>query len=495
VSESEIRVRFAPSPTGSLHIGGARTAYFNWLFARQHQGKFILRIDDTDVARSTVESAAQIIDGMQWLGLDHDEGPDVGGAYGPYRQSERYELYRKQLQMLQVTDKVYPCFCSQAQLAEDRQLAQSAGVAPRYTGRCRNLSRAEIDDKLASGLHPVYRLRVVGEVDTVVVQDEIHGEVAFSGTEVDDFIIWKADDHPTYHFASCVDDMEMKITHIIRAEEHLSNTPRHVMLFRAMGYEPPRFAHVPMILSPDRAKLSKRHGATSVQEFRDDGFLPEALLNGILLLGFSPGNDQEVVTRDEAIKLFDLMRVSHHSAMYDLKKMEWLNTHYIKSLPVNDLFDRLWGRLVESVGLAGTMDREQVAWVTDLLRANRERSRNLNELADTLWIYFQPIKEYDLTGVKKHFHEAAASRLLEAASALALVEPFIAPQIEAVYRALMVKMNIKGGDLIHPTRLAISGKTVGPSLFELMQLVGRAECMLRMQNAARWIANQDSTKS
>ena len=361
MSESEIRVRFAPSPTGSLHIGGARIAYFNWLFAKQHQGKFILRIDDTDVARSTEASAAQIIDGMQWLGLDHDEGPDVGGEYGPYRQSERYELYRKQLQMLQVTDKVYPCFCSQAQLAEDRQLAQSAGVAPRYTGRCRNLSRAEIDDKLASGLHPVYRLRVVGEVDTVGVQDEIHGEVAFSGTEVDDFIIWKADDHPTYHFASCVDDMEMKITHIIRAEEHLSNTPRHVMLFRAMGYEPPRFAHVPMILSPDRAKLSKRHGATSVQEFRDDGFLPEALLNGILLLGFSPGNDQEVVTRDEAIKLFDLMRVSHHSAMYDLKKMEWLNTHYMKSLPVSELFDRLWGRLVNGMGLDGTMDREQVA--------------------------------------------------------------------------------------------------------------------------------------
>ncbi len=490
VSNSEVRVRFAPSPTGALHIGGARTAYFNWLFARQQGGKFVLRIDDTDAVRSTEASAVQILDAFAWLGLDYDEGPGVGGPYGPYRQSERYDLYRRRLQALLDAGRTYPCFCTQEQLAEDRKRAQEAGVAPRYGGRCRHLSAQEIDEFLASGQTPVYRLRVK-ETNSVVVRDEIHGDVTFSATEVDDFIIWKADGHPTYHFASCVDDMEMNITHIIRAEEHLSNTPRHVALFQALGYAPPRFAHVPMILSQDRAKLSKRHGATSVQEFRDDGFLPEALLNGILLLGFAPGNDQEVITRDEALKGFDLQRVSRHSAMYDVKKMQWLNAHYIKSMAAVDLLDRLWERISGMVAEGVTPDRERVAWVLGVIRAQQERVRTLWELADAVVAYVQEVGEYDAAGVKKHFSAVAATRLRKATAALQAVEPFIAPRIEAVYRELIASLDMKGGELIHPTRLAISGRTVGPSLFELMQLLGRDACIARMRTAAKWIEERN----
>ncbi len=490
MSETEVRVRFAPSPTGSLHIGGARTAYFNWLFARQNNGKLVLRIDDTDAARSTETSAAQILEGLAWLGLDYDEGPEVGGPYGPYRQSERYDLYRRHLQSLVQTDLAYPCFCTQEELAFDRKKAQDEGRAYRYSGRCAHFTPAEIKKKLESGLTPVYRLRVMGKIGDVTVHDEIHGKVTFSSAEIDDFIIWKADDHPTYHFASCVDDMEMNITHIIRAEEHLSNTPRHVVLFRAMGYEPPRFAHVPMILSPDRSKLSKRHGATSVQEFRDDGFLPEALLNGILLLGFSPGNDQEVISREEALKVFDLKRVSHHSAMYDLKKMEWLNAFYLKMTPVDELLDRIWNSLIGQYVDSDRMTRERLAWGLDLLRAHQERSRNLVDLVESLHYYFMPVDDYDANGAKKHFHEAAAERLLMAAHAISEVEPFIAPRIERMYRDLISKMRIKGGELIHPTRLAISGITVGPSLFEQMQLIGREACIERMHRAAGWIKDQ-----
>jgi glutamyl-tRNA synthetase len=485
-----VRVRFAPSPTGALHIGGARTAYFNWLFARQHGGQFILRIDDTDTARSTEASAERILDGMRWVGLDWDEGPDVGGPFGPYRQSQRYDLYKERLDALLEAGRAYPCFCTPEELAEDRRKAQEKGVAPRYGGRCRGLTPEDIRRRLADGAQPAYRLRIGELAEPVVVQDEIHGEVSFAAAELDDFIIWKSDGMPTYHFASCVDDALMRITHVIRAEEHLSNTARHVMLFRALGVPAPIFAHVPMILSQDRTKLSKRHGATSVQEFRDMGFLPEAILNGILLLGFSPGNEQEIVPRGEALKLFDLRRTSKHSAMYDLKKLEWLNGHYLRALPAADITDRLWSRLQAAGNMpagGGRMSREDLAWVVDVVRANRERARNLVELADMASVYLQPVREYDGAGVAKHFRPDAADRLRRAADALDAIEPFLSTRVETVYRGLIAKWGVKGGDLIHPTRLALTGRTVGPGLFEIMQLLGAGECARRMRAAAEFI--------
>ncbi|MCL6597894.1 MAG: glutamate--tRNA ligase [Alicyclobacillus macrosporangiidus] len=481
-----VRVRFAPSPTGSLHIGGARTAYFNWLFARQHQGVFVLRIDDTDLARSTEESYRQILDGFRWLGIDWDEGPDVGGPYGPYRQSQRLDIYRAQLQQLVEAGKAYPCFCTPEQLAADRERAQAAGQAPRYSGRCRDLTREEVERRLAAGERPAYRLRAPQE-GTTVVHDLIRGDVAFDNAEIDDFVIWKSDGMPTYHFASCVDDYLMGITHIIRAEEHLSNTPRHIQLFHALGAPIPAFAHVPMILAPDRSKLSKRHGATSVQEYREQGILPEALINYLLLLGFSPGEDREVISRDEAVAVFDLEKVTKHAAVYDVKKLEWLNAHYLRAMPAERALSLIWETLRKRGWVGADPGRETLAWLLNLVRAVQERSRSVGELAASMAYYFEAPAAYDEKGVRKHFTTAAADRLLEAADALDSATPFTAANVEAVYRSLIAAWGIKGGELIHPTRLALTGVTVGPGLFDVMALLGRAECQTRMRAAAAWI--------
>lgn len=486
----QVRVRFAPSPTGALHIGGARTAYFNWLFARQRGGVFVLRIDDTDTARSTEASYRQILDSLRWLGLDWDEGPEVGGPHAPYRQSQRLPLYERAFRRLLAEGKVYPCFCSPEQLAADRQEAQKAGVAPRYAGRCRHLTPEEVSRRIAAGERPAYRLRAPQEGETVV-HDVIRGDVVFANQEIDDFIIWKADGTPTYHFASCVDDLEMEITHVIRAEEHLSNTPRHIALFHALGGTPPVFAHVPMILAPDRSKLSKRHGATSVEEYRAQGILPEALVNYLLLLGFSPGDEREIVSRQEAIEMFDLGRVAKHGAVYDVKKLEWINAHYFRALPVDEVLRQAWPELVQRGWVNRGESRERLAWVRTVLLSLQERSRSLPDLVENLEYYFRAPAAYDEKGVRKHFNRLDVARRLErAAAALTEVDPFIAPVVERAYRELVDELGVKSGELIHPTRLALTGVTVGPGLFDVMALLGRDECVSRLRRAAAWIRGE-----
>ncbi|MCL6453701.1 MAG: glutamate--tRNA ligase [Alicyclobacillus sp.] len=485
-TQRSVRVRFAPSPTGSLHIGGARTAYFNWLFARQSQGVFVLRIDDTDQRRSTEASVQQILESFRWLGIDWDEGPNVGGPYGPYRQSQRTDIYKEELQRLVAQDKAYPCFCSPEQLAAEREEAQRLGVVHRYSGRCRHLSVTEREARLARGERPVYRLRVP-EQGVTTVHDLIRGDVEFRNDGLDDFIIWKADETPTYHFASCVDDARMRITHIIRADEHLSNTPRHVLLFEALGYGMPQFAHVPMILAPDRSKLSKRHGATSVEEYRDQGILPEALVNYLLLLGFSPGDDQEVLTRDQAVQIFDLYRVTKHAAIYDVKKLEWMNAQYVRSMPTDVLLDRIWPDLAARGWVRVDMTRESLAWLRWVAAAVQVRGLSLAHVVDSLAPYLDGVARYDEKGKKKHFTSAVADRLEVAASALESVEPFIAPVVERCYRDLIQRLGVKGGELIHPTRLALTGQTVGPGLFEVMAMLGKSACQERLRAAAALI--------
>lgn len=489
----EIRVRFAPSPTGALHIGGARTAYFNWLYARKCGGTFVLRIDDTDTTRSTEASYQQILDSFRWLGLDWDEGPDKGGDYGPYRQSQRMRIYRESLDELVKNDQVYPCFCSTEQLQEDREKAQKAGRAPRYSGRCRRLSPEERQAKLDADMPFVYRFRAPAEGE-VTIDDEIRGEVTFAAAEVDDFIVWKADGTPTYHFASCVDDAAMNITHIIRAEEHLSNTPRHVVLFRALSAQVPKFAHVPMILAPDRSKLSKRHGATSVQEYRDNGILPDALLNYLLLLGFSPGDGHDFVQKDEAIDLFDLAKVTKHAAVYDVKKLEWLNAQHVRSMNTDEIIDRIWPKLVERDWVTIDESRERLAWVRTVTAAVAQRARSFDDLVDNMSYYFNKVEAYDQKGEKKHFFKqgtVTADRLEEAAKSLHQVRPFTVQALDRHYRGLISGWGIKGGELIHPTRLALSGLTVGPGLFDIMALLGPRECEERMLTAAAYIRRQD----
>jgi glutamyl-tRNA synthetase len=482
--QGTVRVRFAPSPTGSLHIGGARTAYFNWLFARQHGGQFVLRIDDTDKTRSTEESYREILESFRWLGIDWDEGPDIGGPYGPYRQSERLPIYREALDDLIRRGKVYPCFCSQEELAKERELAQREGRAPRYSGRCRHLTAEEVEAKLQAGERPVYRFRSPVEGETVV-HDVIRGDVSFANEELDDFVVWKADGTPTYHFASCVDDVHMQITHVIRAEEHLSNTPKHIVLFEALGASVPVFAHVPMILAPDRSKLSKRHGATSVQEYRDAGILPEALVNYLLLLGFSPGEDREIVSREEAVQLFDLTRVAKHAAVYDVKKLEWLNAHYVRNMSPDKLLELIWPTLLERGYVESNPGATTLAWIRTLIEFSRERSRSTADLVENLVYYFVAPQTYDSKGVKKHFaDEQVPDRLTALADALDDVIPFTALRIEQKYRSLAEEWNLKAAQLIHPTRLAVTGVTVGPGLFDVMALLGRDSCQKRLRTAA-----------
>lgn len=479
-----VRVRFAPSPTGALHIGGARTAYFNWLFARQQGGTFVLRIDDTDRARSTEASFQQILACFRWLELDFDEGPGIGGPCGPYRQSERQPIYEAALQQLQASGRVYPCFCSAEQLASDREAQQRMGNTPRYAGRCRQLSAEERRARIARGDAHTWRLHAERD-EPVVVRDVIRGEVVFAPEEIDDFIVWKADGTPTYHFASCVDDARMEITHIIRADEHLSNTPRHIVLFEALNHPLPVFAHVPMILAPDRSKLSKRHGATSVDEYRDAGILPEALVNYLLLLGFSPGDEHEVLSREEAVQRFTLDRVSKHAAIYDVKKLEWLNGQYLRSASPDALLALIWGRLVSEGWVAEQESRERLAWMRTLVALGQTRSHRVSDLADGMRYYFVEPTAYDAKGVQKHFSaKDAASRLTRAADRLADVKPFVIGEIEALYRSLIAEWQIKPGELIHPTRLALSGVTAGPGLFDMMCLLGLEACQTRLRQAA-----------
>lgn len=481
----QVRVRFAPSPTGALHIGGARTAYFNWLFARQNKGVFVLRIDDTDAARSTEASYEAILDAFRWLGLDWDEGPDVGGAFGPYRQSQRLPLYEAQLARLRDEGIVYPCFCLPEELQAEREAAQRAGQAPRYSGRCRNLTPEQAQARLDGGEPHTYRLRTDDAGETVV-KDVIRGDVVFRNEEIDDFIVWKGDGTPTYHFASCVDDALMEISHVIRAEEHLSNTPRHVALFEALGFRVPLFAHVPMILAPDRSKLSKRHGATSVAEYRDDGILPDALINYLLLLGFAPGQDRERLTRDEAVALFDLQKVAKHAAVYDVKKLEWLNAQVFREQSPDVVLQQAWTHLTE-LGYVNDSETDErtLAWIRTIVEFCLTRSRNLSDIVAGVRPFFSAVNEYDAKGVQKQFSDPnAAQRLRAVSDCLRDVAPFITVNVEAAFRRLIVDLGVKGGQLIHPTRLALTGVTVGPGLFDIMTLLGRAECVRRLDETA-----------
>ncbi|MDI3312082.1 MAG: glutamate--tRNA ligase [Thermoanaerobacterium sp.] len=472
----DVRVRFAPSPTGNLHIGGARTALFNWLFARHNNGKLILRVDDTDLERSTGDSMKAILDGLKWLGIDWDEGP----VY----QSKRLELYKKYADELVRQGKAYYCFCTKEELDIMRSEAQKVGKPPMYTGKCRNLSPDEVKKYIDEGKKYVVRLKVPKEGKTVV-HDIIRGDVEFDNSTFDDFIIMKSDNMPTYNFATVIDDYEMKISHIIRGEEHLSNTPKQILIYEALGFEKPEFAHVSMILAPDRSKLSKRHGATSVQKFRDLGYLPEAIINYITLLGWVPSDGEEVFTTEKSIREFTLDRVSKNPAIYDTKKLTWLNGIYIRDYNIDRLTKEVIPFLI-SKGLIS--DDYDYNYIRKIVSAVREREKTLSEIADAMSYYFVDDFSYDEKGVKKYFEKDGVENILrEAVETLKKVDDFNLIETENVYRDLIERLNIKSGDLFHPTRLAISGRTFGPGLFDIIELLGKEKTIKRIEKAIKYI--------
>jgi len=483
-----VRVRFAPSPTGSLHIGGARTALFNLLFARHNNGTFVLRIEDTDTERSTEESAAQIIRSLKWLGIEWDEGPEKGGDFGPYFQSQRLNLYQKEVERLLAEGKAYRCYCTPEELAQRREAALKAGKAPKYDGTCRNLTQEQIEKFEAEGRKYTIRLKMPQEGQTEV-DDLIRGKVVFENSVLDDFIIVKSNGIPTYNFACVVDDNAMQITHIIRAEEHLSNTPKQIQAYKALGYNIPKFAHVPMILAPDRSKLSKRHGATSVEEFRDQGYLAKAIINYLTLLGWSPEGTEEIFEIDKAIREFTLERVNKTAAIYDVKKLTWINGHYLRELDSGFITEQTIPFMIKKGIITEQEAQEKFEYIKRIVEISRDRAKTLDELADSIAFFFKDITGYEEKGVRKHFAKENAAKLLTlGADALEKLDDFTLENTETTFRSITEEMGLKAAELIHPTRLAITGRTIGPGLFDIIVLLGQDKTVERMRKASKWIS-------
>jgi nondiscriminating glutamyl-tRNA synthetase len=477
-----VRVRFAPSPTGHLHVGGARTALYNYLFARAQGGVFVLRIEDTDAARSTEESLGGILEAMRWLGLAWDEGPEVGGAHGPYFQSERRERYHAHARTLEQAGRAYPCYCTAEELEARRQDQIARGEAPRYDGRCRDLGDAERARLAAEGRKPALRFRLPATGEAAW-HDVVRERVAFQTEVLDEFVLLRSDGLPTYNYACVVDDHEMTISHVIRGDDHISNTPRQLLLYDAFSWPPPRFAHVPMILGSDGTRLSKRHGATSVQAYRDLGFIPETMVNFLALLGWSYDGQRELFTLDELESLFRLERVGANPAVFDVQKLEWMNGQHLKRLGESDRVARVKAWLA---GHGYDLSRHSDEWLEVLVRAIGDRLKTLAD-AETYGAF--ALRD-DLEVDPQAWGETlarpeAGPRLARLAARLADDAEFSLASLETRLRGLAAEMGIKAGDLIAPSRVALTGRKVSPGIFEVMWLLGRNQTVSRLENAAR----------
>ncbi len=485
------RVRIAPSPTGPLHIGTARTALFNYLHARHVGGTFILRLEDTDVARSTVVFEKDILDGLHWLGLEWDEGPEVAGEpargpHAPYRQMERLPSYAAAAQRLLADDLAYPCYCTPEELAADRQAQEAAKLPPRYVGRCASLTHEERRAREAEGRSGALRFRV-GE-GVVAFDDIVRGHVEIDVSNLGgDFVIVRADGTPLYHFTVVVDDASMEVTHVIRGEDHLSNTPKHILLFRALGHDVPRFAHLPLILNPDRTKMSKRKAQTAVSDYIAQGFVREALVNYLALLGWSTGTEEEVLSLPEIVERFDIASVHKGGAVFDRERLEWLNGQWIRRLSADDLIDRL-RPFIEADLVAGRIERMPTdEEVRALLPVIQERLPTLGAIGDL--VGFLWVEEVDLDPallVPKRWDVATTREAIAAARAVIAdvgAVAFEADELEPPLRALAEARGWKAGDLFMTIRVAVTGRTATPPLFDTLVALGRDRVLARLDRA------------
>jgi glutamyl-tRNA synthetase len=483
-----VRVRFAPSPTGHLHVGGARTALFNWLFARRHGGTFVLRIEDTDVERSAPEMVDGILDGLRWLGLDWDEGPLIGGPLGPYFQSERVNRYRAAAQRLVEAGRAYNCYCTTEELKAKRDAAERGGGAWRYDRACASLSPAEIAAHDRARTPRAVRFRVPAGVTRF--NDLVHGPIEFDGAHLEDFVLLRSDGQPTYQLSVVSDDVDMRITHVIRGDDHISNTPKQILLYCALDAPVPAFAHVPLILGPDKKRLSKRHGATSVTEYARQGYLPEAMMNFLALLGWSPGaTDQELFGRDGLIEAFDLGGISGGNAVFNPEKLDWFNQQHILRLAP----DELARRVQPSFTAAGLWDDAFVgdrhAWFFAVLELLKPRAKKLDDIVEIGRFFFVDLPEYDAAAVDKHLRPAGvAERLIALDEAFARLATFDPASTEAALRTTADATGVKAATLIHAVRVAVTGKTASPGLFEVLSLVGRDRTRARLAAALRQIS-------
>ncbi|MBI5454578.1 MAG: glutamate--tRNA ligase [Deltaproteobacteria bacterium] len=460
VSELNFRTRFAPSPTGYLHIGGARTALFNLLFARHNKGKFILRIEDTDVARSTEESIKAILDGMEWLGLHWDEGP--------FFQSKRFDLYREHAYRLLEAGEAYRCYCTPEELEARREAAMKEGRPPKYDGRCKNIHEK---------LDKPFALRFKVPPGTTVVRDVIKGAISFDNSTIEDLVILRSDTTPTYNFCVVVDDATMDITHVIRGDDHLNNTPKQILLYKALGHELPVFAHLPMILGSDKTRLSKRHGATSVMAYKEMGYLPQALVNYLARLGWSHG-DEEIFSMNDLIEKFTLESVGASSGVFNPEKLLWLNQHYIKSTPDDELAG-LVAPFFEALGLNVSGD-ERLPKIAGTLK---ERSRTLKDMAESGAFYFKDKAEYDPKAAEKFLTPDNAELFALVIERLEPLETFAHKPLEEAFNAILAEKDLKLGKIAQPVRVALTGGTVSPGIFEMMEAFGKGTVITRLKDA------------
>lgn len=478
---AEVRVRFAPSPTGYLHVGGARTALFNWLFARNTGGKFILRIEDTDMERSTEESYKAIVEDLKWLGLEWNEGPLVGGEYSPYFQSERRHFYRQWCEKLLEEGKAYHCFCTPEDLERMREELRRQERDIKYDRRCRDLDEQEIRRRIERGEPSAIRFKnpLAGET---VVEDFIKGRITFENTTIDDFVIMKSDGYPTYNFACVVDDMMMKISHVIRGDDHLSNTPKQILIYHALGATPPIFAHVPMIMGPDRSRLSKRHGATSIGQFRKDGYLPETMVNYLALLGWSYDDSTTIFSKDELVEKFSLSKVSSTPAVFDYAKLQWLNSEYMKMKSSEEKVDLVLSHL-RRAGLVSEVDENMRDYIRRVVELLGERLRVAKQVTELASYFFVEKLEYDqgiVSQMVSQHHVVPILKFLE--DRLSKIEDFSSITIESVMRGLVAEMGIKVSEVYQPARFAVTGLKHSPDLARVMEIVGKERVLVRLRD-------------
>ena len=486
-----VRVRFAPSPTGEPHIGNIRTALFNWLFARRHGGEFVVRVEDTDQERLVPGAVEAILDGLKWLDIDWDEGPEVGGPHAPYFQSDRLDLYSKAADALMQSGRAYRCYCSRERLEQMRE-EQAGGTAPSgYDGRCRGLTSREREDLEAEGGPSVIRF-AMPDSGMTGVDDEIHGYVEWQNELIDDFVILKSDGFPTYHLAVVVDDHAMEISHVLRAEEWLPSTPRHLQLYDALGYQPPKFGHLPMILGPDRDKLSKRHGATSILEYREEGYLPEAMVNFMVLLGWSLDDKTEVMTRQTLVDNFSLSRVGRSGAIFDRDKLEWMNGVYIRDLGAEDLADLAAPFLAQDLekndlGEHLPVDQDYLLKIVPLIQ---ERIKRLSEVWGRTGYFFQEEIDYEpdddpKTLIQKGMdRESTLNALSNAGDCLATAAEFQHQALEESLRAAGEGLGLTPRQFFSMLRTAVTGRIATPPLFETIEVLGREKVVRRITKAA-----------
>jgi len=457
-----VRTRFAPSPTGYLHIGGARTALYSWLHARKHGGQFVLRIEDTDRERSTQASVDAIIEGMDWLGLDYDEGPIF--------QTDRFDRYADVIQQLLDQGDAYYCYCSRDELDEMREKQRANKEKPRYNGKCRD--RKDAPD----GMESVIRFRNPLEGD-VVIDDLIKGQIVINNRELDDLIIARSDGTPTYNFTVVVDDIDMQITHVIRGDDHINNTPRQINMIRALGKQPPKYAHAPMILGDDGKRLSKRHGAVGVMQYRDDGYIPQAVLNYLLRLGWSH-EDQEIFSREEMIELFKVENVNGAASTFNTQKLIWVNEQYIKTLPADEIAENLQWHLDNQ-----KLDTSNGPAITDVIEAHRDRAKTLKELAAGIRYYYEDFSEYDEKATKKHFKTATPGILQNLLDKFKSIENWSAEAINDSIKSTCEELELGMGKVGPALRVAVTGTAMSPSLDITLNLVGKDRTLERLEKA------------